>query len=183
MSRVSDDFKRTQPEEIARMERTPDTDESNIVDTPKDEASSRHRSMSDFLVFSNVIYIIIGAVYATKGRPAVATLVTLSGLTSFVYHFSRETAAGEHTITNPRATSTSVAHQVIASSRAPSRGLRAFTPFTPHRLRGPGAHVCHLPDLRRAAPKRFNPCHRCRGHYRYYRVHMQIFDSGRAVVS
>lgn len=78
------------------------TDQSNIVDTPKTEASSweNRRSVSDFLVFSNVIYVVIGAVYATKGRPVVAALVTLSGLTSFVYHVSRETAAGQHARTH-----------------------------------------------------------------------------------
>ena len=49
-------------------------------------------------MFSNVIYVVIGAVYAAKGRPVVAALVTLSGVTSFVYHVTRETVAGVHTL-------------------------------------------------------------------------------------
>ena len=74
-----------------------------IVGTPTDEtfAWERRRELSDFLVFSNLIYIAIGAVYATKGRPGAAAIVTLSGLTSFVYHVSRETVARVHTLRPP----------------------------------------------------------------------------------
>jgi len=71
-----------------------------IVGTPTYEAFAwdRRRALSDFLVFSNLIYVAIGYVYATKGRPGAAALVTLSGLTSFVYHVSRETVARAHTL-------------------------------------------------------------------------------------
>ena len=69
----------------------------------------RRRALSDFLVFSNLIYVAIGYVYATKGRPGAAALVTLSGLTSFVYHVSRETVARAHTLAHRPATHAGVA--------------------------------------------------------------------------
>ena len=90
----------------------------------------RRRALSDFLVFSNVMYAAIGAVYAVKGRPVVAVLVTLSGLTSFVYHVSRETVACARSLARwpakpalarpgfirpPPTACTGVADQVIAS--------------------------------------------------------------------
>ena len=90
-----------------------------IAGTPTYEAFSwdRRRALSDFLVFSNMMYAAIGYVYATKGRPGAAAIVTLSGLTSFVYHVSRETVARAHTLAHRPAAHAGVAAHVTLPGR------------------------------------------------------------------
>ena len=54
------------------------------------------RQLRDFLVCSNVVYAVVGAVYASNGLPARVAIVAASSVASFVYHLSRETLAGAH---------------------------------------------------------------------------------------
>lgn len=98
----------------------------------------RHRrSLSDFLVCSNVAYTVIGAVYAHKGLPGRGAIVALSGVTSGAYHLSRETIAG--------ARCCCLAHPGHERAQRPPRLLRVASPTFPPAPPRPPAEAPRTP--------------------------------------